>query len=144
MRQAYGRFPSKRPKPCNHDSGNGGGTVDVQEGPYKRIWGPVSWDSESYEPRLSGYTFTPEQIKALPHSDNKATVSFYTKATGTTKDGNSWWMIAIPHTYGTASMMAVGGFNYTFQSSDLQIDNIPYRVYFLAYPIYSSLSVLVE
>ena len=145
--QPYGRFPSNRRQTivneCTHTPGDGGGTVETPNGPHKRLWGAVSWDSESYEPRTSGYTFTPEQIKSLPNHDYKATIDFYTKATGTSEN-TGWWMIAIPYTYGTATTMKTGGFDYTFQFSDIDIDGVSYRVYFLAYPVWSSLSVLVE
>jgi hypothetical protein len=144
--RAYGVFPSRRARitqDCTHGDGDGTTPPEVPDGDFRRYWGAIAWGSDDYDPRHSGYTFTPEQIKALPFHDYKSTVSFYTKTTGT-NENTGWWILAIPREYGVVSMMAVGGFNYTYQFTDMEIDGVSYRVYFLAYPVWSSMSVLVK
>lgn len=84
----------------------------------------------------------PNEIKNLPNHDNRATIELKIKASQTSREsGKMWWVYACPKSYGTATLLRAGGFDYTLFSQDMDIDGVEYRVYWLVYPLYSSLSV---
>ena len=123
----YGVFPSKRQNKCDHDP-----EPEPEDGPYKRYFGAcanVPTDAEG--------------IRLLQGMDCKATGVLKVSSSGT-NSGTPYYAFACPVEYGTIKTMKLGGLDSDYDSSDIEVDGVAYRVVSTPYKQFSPISVAVE